>query len=122
MLPHAPAPLARRRGACRRTETTPRRLGAKLQEYNVQLPTVTIEYHNLTAKTDATVGTAGITTVGNLPLKVRGRPAQLLARGSLLGPRQDASLALTDFPAEMLQPLYRALPALQVGVVVGCCA
>jgi hypothetical protein len=35
---------------------------------------VTIEYRDLTAKTDATVGTAGITTVGNLPLKVRGRP------------------------------------------------
>jgi hypothetical protein len=46
------------------------RLGNKLQEYNVTLPTVTIEYEGLTAKTDATKGSAGITTVGNLPLKV----------------------------------------------------
>eukprot|EP00775_Hariotina_reticulata_P008364 gene8364-8548_t len=39
--------------------------------------------------------------------------AQLTARGSLLGPRQDASFALTDFPAVLLQPLFNALPALQ---------
>jgi hypothetical protein len=46
------------------------RLGRKLQEYNVTLPTVTIEYEGLTAKTDATKGSANITTVGNLPMKV----------------------------------------------------
>ncbi len=50
--------------------------------------------------------------------------AQLRAHGSLLGPRQDAHLSLSDCPAALLQPLYRALPALQVsgrgvgGVVV----
>jgi hypothetical protein len=47
-------------------------------------------------------------------LRLVAGPARLVASGSLLGPRQDAQLALTDFPAEMLQPLYRALPALQV--------
>jgi hypothetical protein len=40
--------------------------------------------------------------------------AQLTAHGSLLGPRQDAAFALTDFPAVLLQPLFNALPALQV--------
>lgn len=39
--------------------------------------------------------------------------AQLALRGSLLGPRQDATLVVTDFPAATLHPLYRALPALQ---------
>jgi hypothetical protein len=40
--------------------------------------------------------------------------AQLNARGTLLGAAQDASLSLTDFPAVLLQPLFSALPALQV--------
>jgi hypothetical protein len=40
--------------------------------------------------------------------------AQLTLRGSLLGRQQDASFALTDFPAVLLQPLFAALPALQV--------
>jgi hypothetical protein len=40
--------------------------------------------------------------------------AQLNARGSLLGKRQDATFGLTDFPAVLLQPLFSALPALQV--------
>jgi len=41
--------------------------------------------------------------------------AQLSARGLLLGQQQDASFSLTDFPAVLLQPLFSALPALQVG-------
>lgn len=40
--------------------------------------------------------------------------ATLTLRGSLLGRAQDASFALTDFPAVLLQPLFAALPALQV--------
>ncbi|KAF8055821.1 TIC236 [Scenedesmus sp. PABB004] len=39
--------------------------------------------------------------------------ATLHARGCLLGQAQDASFALTDFPAVLLQPLFAALPALQ---------
>ena len=41
--------------------------------------------------------------------------AALEAKGALLGPAQDATLTVRDFPAVLLQPLYRALPALQVG-------
>lgn len=40
--------------------------------------------------------------------------ASLTARGTLLGPAQDASFALEDFPVVLLQPLFAALPALQV--------
>lgn len=47
-------------------------------------------------------------------LSVKAGDAQLTLRGSLLGPRQDANLLITDFPAAILHPLYRALPALQV--------
>lgn len=45
--------------------------------------------------------------------------AQLSARGLLLGQQQDASFSLTDFPAVLLQPLFSALPALQVGIIKG---
>jgi hypothetical protein len=44
--------------------------------------------------------------------------AQLSARGLLGGQHQDASFSLTDFPAVLLQPLFSALPALQVRVCV----
>jgi hypothetical protein len=40
--------------------------------------------------------------------------ATLTLRGSLLGRQQDASFALSDFPAVLLQPVFGALPALQV--------
>jgi hypothetical protein len=36
------------------------------------------------------------------------------AQGALLGPVQDATLVVRELPAVLLQPLYRALPALQV--------
>lgn len=39
--------------------------------------------------------------------------AKLLVRGSLLGAAQDASIILTDFPVAVLQPFFRALPALE---------
>ena len=39
--------------------------------------------------------------------------AKLLVRGTLLGAAQDASIILTDFPVAILQPLFRALPALE---------
>lgn len=41
--------------------------------------------------------------------------AQLSAKGLLGGKQQDAAFSLTDFPAVLLQPLFSALPALQVG-------
>ena len=40
--------------------------------------------------------------------------ATLSAKGTMLGRQQDASFALTDFPAVLLQPLFSALPALEV--------
>ena len=39
--------------------------------------------------------------------------AKLLVRGNLLGAAQDASIILTDFPVAILQPVLRALPALE---------
>ena len=39
--------------------------------------------------------------------------AKLLVRGNLLGAAQDASVILTDFPVAILQPIFRALPALE---------
>lgn len=42
--------------------------------------------------------------------------AQLLIRGDLLGPKQDATVVLNDFPAALLSPIYRAVPALQNAV------
>jgi hypothetical protein len=52
-----------------------RLLAQKLEEYQVPMPTVQIEYKNLTVKTQAMVGSAGIPTAGNFGpqlLKVRG--------------------------------------------------
>lgn len=46
-------------------------------------------------------------------LCLRAGAAKLAARGQLLGARQDASFLLTDFPVAVLQPLLRALPALE---------
>lgn len=46
--------------------------------------------------------------------------AQLNARGLIGGTQQDAVFSLTDFPAVLLQPLYSALPALQVGLELCC--
>jgi hypothetical protein len=34
-------------------------------------------------------------------------------KGSLLGAQQDAVMKLDDFPMAMLQPIFRAVPALQ---------
>jgi hypothetical protein len=45
--------------------------------------------------------------------------AQLSAKGLLGGKQQDAAFSLTDFPAVLLQPLFSALPALQVGSFFG---
>jgi hypothetical protein len=42
-----------------------RLLAQKLEEYQVPMPTVQIEYKNLTVKTQAMVGNAGIPTAGN---------------------------------------------------------
>jgi hypothetical protein len=42
-----------------------RLLARKLEEYQVPMPTVQIEYKNLTVKTQAMVGNAGIPTAGN---------------------------------------------------------
>lgn len=39
--------------------------------------------------------------------------AKLLVRGSLLSEHQDASILITDFPVATLQPIFRAIPALQ---------
>lgn len=38
---------------------------------------------------------------------LRTQDAKLLLRGSLLGPHQNATLMLTDFPVALLQPLFR---------------
>lgn len=46
-------------------------------------------------------------------LGLKAGEAKLLVRGSLLGAVQDASIILTDFPVAVLQPLFRALPALE---------
>jgi hypothetical protein len=46
-------------------------------------------------------------------LGLKAGDAKLLVRGSLLGAAQDASIILTDFPVAILQPLFRALPALE---------
>lgn len=42
----------------------------RLDEYKVATPTVQIEYRNLTVKTDAMVGSAGIPTAGNFAPKL----------------------------------------------------
>ena len=39
--------------------------------------------------------------------------AKLLVRGAVAGAKQDATLLLTDFPAALLQPVFRSLPGLQ---------
>jgi hypothetical protein len=39
--------------------------------------------------------------------------AKLAVKGDLLGSRQDAVMKLDDFPMAMLQPIFRAVPALQ---------
>jgi len=44
--------------------------------------------------------------------------AHFSLRGDLLGPKQDASFVLNDFPAALLSPLYKAVPALQNAVPV----
>ncbi|KAL3160063.1 hypothetical protein ABBQ38_009778 [Trebouxia sp. C0009 RCD-2024] len=44
---------------------------------------------------------------------LRAQDAKLLLRGGLLGPHQNATLMLTDFPVVLLQPLFRAIPALE---------
>ena len=38
---------------------------------------------------------------------LRAEDAKLLLRGGLLGPHQNATLMLTDFPVALLQPLFR---------------
>ena len=39
--------------------------------------------------------------------------ARLLVQGRLLGQSQDATVLLSDFPMATLQPIFRAVPALQ---------
>ncbi|GAX75992.1 hypothetical protein CEUSTIGMA_g3435.t1 [Chlamydomonas eustigma] len=46
-------------------------------------------------------------------LSLRSGPARLLLAGNLLCPRQQAEVHVTDFPLDLLQPMYQALPALQ---------
>lgn len=41
---------------------------------------------------------------------LRAQDAKLLLRGGLLGPHQNATLMLTDFPVALLQPLFRRTP------------
>lgn len=48
-------------------------------------------------------------------LRLASGGATLAAGGQLLGPRQDATIEVDHLPAALLAPLYRALPALQVG-------
>ncbi|WIA09845.1 hypothetical protein OEZ85_010059 [Tetradesmus obliquus] len=67
----------------------------------------TLDQLLLRGSADAAEGVA----LEELRLAVGG--ATLTLRGSLLGRAQDASFALTDFPAVLLQPLFAALPALQ---------
>ena len=43
-------------------------------------------------------------------LALRAQDAKLLLRGGLLGPHQNATLMLTDFPVALLQPLFRWSP------------
>ena len=38
---------------------------------------------------------------------LRAEDAKLVMRGTLLGPHQNATLMLTDFPVSLLQPLFR---------------
>lgn len=45
-------------------------LSLRLTEYKVAVPTVQIEYRNLTVKTEAMVGSAGIPTAGNFAPKL----------------------------------------------------
>ncbi len=47
--------------------------------------------------------------------KATSGPASLQVSGCIIGPSQDAQLEVKDFPLTLLQPLFRALPALQVG-------
>lgn len=62
-------------------------------------------------------GSADVVEGVNLDeLKVVVGGATLSAKGCILGQQQDASFSLTDFPAVLLQPLFSALPALQVRV------
>jgi len=55
-----------------------RLLAQKLAEYNVPTPAVQIEYKNLTVKTQAMVGSAGVSTAGNFaPQLVKVSPANV---------------------------------------------
>lgn len=47
-------------------------------------------------------------------LSLKAGPAKLELHGNLLCPRQEAWLHVSDFPLDLLQPMYSALPALQV--------
>ena len=40
-------------------------------------------------------------------MALRAADAKLVLRGTLLGPHQNATLMLTDFPVALLQPLFR---------------
>ena len=40
-------------------------------------------------------------------LVVRGYDAELLVEGSLLGPVQEATVTLSDFPVDLLHPVFR---------------
>lgn len=49
-------------------------------------------------------------------ISVRTGDARFSMRGDLFGPKQDASFMLNDFPAALLSPIYKAVPALQNAV------
>lgn len=62
-----------------------------------------------------------VTAVGNVDssegiqleeLSLTSGPASLSLRGSMLSSKQDASLVISDFPLDLLQPLFDALPLL----------
>lgn len=49
-------------------------------------------------------------------ISMRTGEARFSMRGDLFGPKQEASFVLNDFPAALLSPVYKAVPALQNAV------
>ena len=55
----------------------------------------------------------GAALTGPLVCGAAAGEAKLVVQGALLGERQNASVVVTEFPMAMLQPMFRAVPALQ---------
>ena len=49
-------------------------------------------------------------------ITMRTGDARFSLQGDLFGPKQNASFLLNDFPAALLSPIYKAVPALQNAV------